>query len=818
MKVAVIHETTIPHGGAGSAYDLVSRMLRACGVGAKDYDFIYMGKMGQKFTKVDDYMPFHSEVVQSGELGEYDKILCLGGVPLSAVLGSPRGLSIQKYRGRGYTAPTGQFTVATYSPFTVFKDWDYFRDFANDIYKLVTHDEVMPGPNDFEHDWNMNDLDYLKYLLDEARVVSCDIETLGFDFFANGDEILTVAFCALAPDGSGCGTILTADFLRDHYEVFDWMEARVGPIVFHNAKFDVQHLSNFLGRELLLYDNCEDTMLMHYALDERPSNRYKVHGLKMLSRVYFDAPDYEIAMGPWIKEYTENDDSPSHRQEMMEELCEYQFLDTWYTARLRDALEAERYSRSGTEPEDVHRFVHDTLMPATLALAEIERHGVPVRAQYFKDMLVRIELVLIDELATLQEQVRIITDGEITEFNPNSPKQVKKVIYEHAGCVVPQGGAVGRYAYKNKGKQTTDKDVLKVLASIAKKEGRELVALCLQSILSYRQKSKVLGTYVKGMIERCGVVDEKGWSIIHATFFTAGTSTARLSCANPNLQNIPDASHVGEDVRSGFAAPDGYVMLEADYSQLELRVAGLFSRDEALLDVYRDGRDIHQEVAYNLWQKPKDEVTKYERYLAKCLNFGLVYGRGPRSIATGPEMDMLENMRGARWSPKEVEAYYNKFLRGFPRLVEWMGEMKIHVRKEYNVSTPFGNYRRFQFIPDGEWHRVERQAVNTPIQGFASLMCTDALRRIHCRLRDEGINARILFTVHDSILILVEEDDHIIHQVQKIVLWEMENNLPPLPGVDWDMLPFKAEIELKRTWGGKEDEALTEALHASVAA
>jgi DNA polymerase-1 len=812
MKVAVIHEHPIPRSGSGSAYDLLTRLLRACGI--KDYDVIALGKQGQKFTKAESWAAFHQEVVQAGELGAYDKILCLGGVSLSSVLGTQKGLSIQKYRGRAYTAPTGQLTIATYSPFAVFRDWDLFRDFAADIYKLATETAVQAGPDEYEHDWNVNDLGYLDYLLNDARVVSCDIETLGFMFSPHGAEILTVAFCALAEDGSGCGTILTADFLREHMEVFDWMEQRQKPIVFHNAKFDVQHLSNFLGRELLLYHNCEDTMLMHYALDERPSNRYRVHGLKMLSRVYFDAPDYEIPMGKWIEDYTSEEDKLV-KVRMMKDLMHYQFLDTWYTARLRDALEEERLERADTEAENVHRFVRDTLMPATLALAEIERHGVPVRAQYFKDMLERIETVLVEELKVLQEQVRIITEGEITEFNPNSPKQVKKVIYEHAGCVVPQGGAVGRYAYKNKGKQTTEKDVLKVLASIAKKEGRDLIAMCLQGILSYRQKSKVLGTYVKGMIDRCGVVDDEGWSIIHANFFTAGTSTGRLSCANPNLQNIPDASHVGEDVRSGFAAPDGYVLVEADYSQLELRVAGLFSEDEALLDVYRDGRDIHQEVAYNLWQKPKDQVTKYERYLAKCLNFGLVYGRGPRSIATGPEMDMLENMRGARWSPKEVEAYYNKFLRGFPRLVEWMQEMKDSVRIEYNVSTPFGNYRRFQFIPTGEWHRVERQAVNTPIQGFASLMCTDALRRIHCRLRDEGIDARILFTVHDSIVLLVREDQATVGKVSEIVFYEMEQNLPPLPGVEWSMLPFKAEIEIKRTWGGKEDTDFAETLHAA---
>jgi DNA polymerase-1 len=144
-----------------------------------------------------------------------------------------------------------------------------------------------------------------------------------------------------------------------------------------------------------------------------------------------------------------------------------------------------------------------------------------------------------------------------------------------------------------------------------------------------------------------------------------------------------------------------------------------------------------------------------------------------------------------------------------------MQEMKDSVRVEYNVSTPFGNYRRFQFIPTGEWHRVERQAVNTPIQGFASLMCTDALRRIHCRLRDEGIDARILFTVHDSIVLLVREDQATVGKVSEIVFYEMEQNLPPLPGVEWSMLPFKAEIEIKRTWGGKEDTDFAETLHAA---
>jgi DNA polymerase I len=813
MTVAVLHETTLPRGGKGTAYDLTTRVLRWAGI--EDYEFIYLGKQGQKFTKQADWMPFHNDV-QAGILEEYEKVLCLGGVPMAGCLGTQRGVSIQKRRGRGYAIPpTGQYMVGTYSPHTVWKDWDFFRDFSTDIYKLATHSHVLRQPDDYSHDYTLGNLDLVYDLLDSEVVLATDIETLGFNFYKNGDELLSLGFAALSPDNAGVGTILSADQVRKNQWIFEMMEEREAPLVFHNMKFDVQHLSNFFGRELLLYGHAADTMLMHYALDERPSNRYKVHGLKMLARVHFDAPDYEIPMGPWIEAFLETD--MAYRYEKLKDLYWYQFQDCWYTRRLHDALEKEMVER-GEERDDLHRFLDNHLYPATLALGEIERHGVPVDKKHLEGMHTRITAALVGELETLQGQVLEITKGEMQEFNPNSPVQVKKVVYDHAGCEAPDNRGVGRYAYKNRGKKTTDKDVLKVLASIAKQEGRELVAMCLNSILTYRQRSKVLGTYVTGMLERCVENGDKGWATIYANFFTAGTATGRLSCANPNLQNIPDASHVGEDVRSAFAAPPGYVLLEADYSQLELRVAGLFSGDRALLEVFREGRDIHQEVAYNLWQKPKDQVTKYERYLAKCLNFGLVYGRGPRSIATGPEMDMLESMRGARWSAKEVEVYYKKFLAGFPRLVKWMEEQKQFVHENKYVDTPFGNRRRFYLIPDGEWHRVERQAVNSPIQGFASLLCMDALTRIHCRLRDEGIDARILFTVHDSITILCNEDQEIVRQVIDIVFYEMEQHLPPLPGVDWDMLPFKAEVEVKRTWGGGEDSAFADVVHAASAA
>jgi DNA polymerase-1 len=300
---------------------------------------------------------------------------------------------------------------------------------------------------------------------------------------------------------------------------------------------------------------------------------------------------------------------------------------------------------------------------------------------------------------------------------------------------------------------------------------------------------------------------------VRGDFIIPGTATARISCQNPNLQNIPDASHVGYDIRKAYIPSKGWTLLEADYSQLELRVAGLFSQDHVLLDAYRNGADIHQEVAFMLWNKPKDQITKYERYLAKCMNFGVLYGRGARSIATGPEMDNLVEMSGRSWNNSEIDAYFAKFKEGYVDLFSWMALVKQDsVEKQY-VENPTGHRRRFDLILKSERSRVERQAVNSPIQGYAARMTIHALVELDKVFDPE--KQRILFTVHDSILCECLKQKKVIQETKELIIEVMETHLPEafmtLPCLEHSPLtegarldynlPFVADVAVGSNWG-----------------
>ena len=227
-----------------------------------------------------------------------------------------------------------------------------------------------------------------------------------------------------------------------------------------------------------------------------------------------------------------------------------------------------------------------------------------------------------------------------------------------------------------------------------------------------------------------------------------GTSTGRLSSSNPNLQNIPEASHTKIEVRNGFVAPKGYGLIGADYSQLELRIAAHCSDDDNFCQMFIEGRDPHQEVAYAFFQKPSDQVTPYERYMAKCVNFGVVYGRGAESIALGPEMEHVVEIGGKRWTTEEVKEFFDKFFGHFPDFFVWCEEQKQFAYTNQYIESPLGRRRRFPMIPRNDGGAVGRQAVNTPIQGTASDFTLSSLIRINERLRD--LPAHLILTIHDA--------------------------------------------------------------------
>lgn len=886
QSICIVHDTPIKSGIHLQLVDVVARSL------GMEYEIVnVMPKMPDKELKKikpERWMEERERILDSCR--QHDKILACGGLATATVFGMPKTAAVTKVRGRGMILEeTGQYTVASYSPSTVVKDQDFFRDLFLDMEKLATHDQPIPLPDiEIQLVERKADLALLRDLHDSS-FLGMDIETTGFGIHA---VPLSIGFGALMGDNAGYVVVVPQKYIGP--EVLKFLKTYEGYAVFHNLKFDIQHLMRHFGHFELQHP--ADTMLMHYALDERPFNRYRSHALKLLARLNYDAPEYEVPMGDWLEEFFRPDvgkavrwdwienfcnehpeaartcwrkwyeglygeeplwrgrkvgrDIPIEdvamavqmsrmpkqmhpppdkvrKKQMLDELHTYQGLDCYYTARLFPDLKAQM----DAESDRLFPLIDKYYVPASIALAQMEINGVKINRPYFEQMRGHLEEQLEADLISLREIVTEMTGLDFEDkdgFNPNSAPQVKKVLYGEEGLDLTAPQNTGRYAYKQTG-ESTNKDVLKFLAKQVAKD-RPAIADLIERILRYRIRSKILGTYVAGILDRC---DDDGR--VRGDCNLHGTATGRTSYSNPNLQNIPDASHVGYDIRKGFIAEDGWVMLEADFSQLELRVAALFSQDPVLLDVYRTGGDIHQEVALMLWNKPKEDVTKYERYLAKCMNFGVIYGRGGRSIATGPEMDNLKEQSGRSWSVSEIETYFDKFKVGYKVLFDWMELVKKDSIKKQHVENPLGFRRRFDCILQANRGHVERQTVNTPIQGFAGQMMIWAIVQMTKEL--DPIRARVLFTVHDSVVVeatldYAKEAAAIIKQIMEERLpdpaWVTLPQMPHSPFNVGDALeynlPFVADVSLGPDWGSckhnaddwyplilEEDEELIEA-------
>jgi DNA polymerase I-like protein with 3'-5' exonuclease and polymerase domains len=867
-SVLVINDQPIQ---SGFGLKILDGVLQAHGL---DYELVSvfpaMPDKDLKKSKPGDWLAHSEEMHEAAK--KHDKVLCLGTLAAATWFEYPKTHPVTKVRGRSFTH-RGKYTICTFQPRTVVADNDYFRDFVFDIEKLATLDAPLPQP---ELEIIMVETKKDLKLLDElhgASFLGCDIETTELNAYYA--DILGIGWAALEENNKGYVIVVPEGLIGKEVEKF--LTTYQGVTIFHNLAFDLQHIWRKFGK--IKIPHLADTMLMNWSLDERPFNRYRSHGLDLLQRLYLDAPDKSVKMGEWLFEYFKQDPEPGAVEEYLTELCTlhpekartlwrqgyeaehgeepvwrgrkvgrdipmeevwpflplpkelrpaptkarkvemwnqmmtYMGEDCYSTARLYPILK----EKMDEESPRLFKLHESYLVPASEAFAWMKLTGARVNRKYLEDMRVDIMGHLDTEMKDIRAVVQELTaHPKGAEFNPNSSLQVKELLYDKTkglGLKMPKD--VGRYAYKREeGTLTTNADTLKVLARQVAKD-RPAVSKLINNILSFRVKSKIVGTYIDGLLTR---VD--GDERIRGDFNLHGTATGRTSCSNPNLQNIPDASHVGYDIRKAYIPSDGWVILEADYSQLELRVAALFSQDPLLLEAYRNGADIHQEVAHMLWNKPKDQITKYERYLAKCMNFGVIYGRGARSIATGPEMDNLVEMSGRSWGNAEIDAYFAKFKVGYKQLFDWMELVKRDSIANSYVENPLGSRRRFDCILPGSLGHVERQTVNTPIQGFAGQMTIHALTKLTEKFDFD--KQRILFTVHDSIMCECIADSKTIQETADLIKHTMENelpqdvvmSLPTLPNSPFERgepliynLPFVADVVVGPSWGECKDEA-----------
>ncbi|HEY8417014.1 MAG TPA: DNA polymerase I, partial [Limnochordales bacterium] len=348
---------------------------------------------------------------------------------------------------------------------------------------------------------------------------------------------------------------------------------------------------------------------------------------------------------------------------------------------------------------------------------------------------VRLDTAYLAELShEMDAQIQRLT-GEIYRlageaFNINSPKQLSRILFEKLKLPVLKQTKTG---------PSTDHEVLEALAS-----EHELVAL----LLDYRQVTKLKSTYVDALPAL--VHPETGR--VHTTFNQAVAATGRLSSANPNLQNIPVRTEEGRRIRKAFI-PEGpdWVLLKADYSQIELRVLAHISGDQVLIDAFRQGQDIHVRTASEVFGVPPDQVTAEMRSAAKAINFGIVYGISSFGLA-----------RGTGLSQQDAQRYIDDYFHRYPGVRRYIDTVIETARERGYVTTLFGRRRYLPDLRSRNWARrsfAERTAMNSPIQGTAADIIKLAMVEAHRRLRAEGLRARLVLQVHDELVLEVPKEE-----------------------------------------------------------
>ncbi len=385
---------------------------------------------------------------------------------------------------------------------------------------------------------------------------------------------------------------------------------------------------------------------------------------------------------------------------------------------LSTLLRAQEPMLALLEEQGMKRLYEEIERPLIFVLADMELCGIIADAQALKDYGERLT-VRIREL----EQAIYLGAGET--FNINSPKQLGVILFEK--LKMP-------YGKKTKTGYSTAADVLDKLAP-----DYPLVA----RILEYRQLTKLKSTYADGLGECIGADGR-----IHSTFRQTITATGRISSTEPNLQNIPIRMELGRLIRKVFLPREGCVFLDADYSQIELRVLAHMSGDQMLIDAYRQAQDIHRLTASQVFHIPFEEVTDQQRRNAKAVNFGIVYGIS--SFGLGEDLGITR---------KEAAEYIEQYFATYPRIKEFLDSLVEQAKRDGYVTTLYGRRRPVPELSSTNFMQRsfgERVAMNSPIQGTAADIIKIAMIRVHDRLLAEGLASRLILQVHDELLIETE--------------------------------------------------------------
>ncbi len=581
------------------------------------------------------------------------------------------------------------------------------------------------------------DLEALVEKLKGAETLCFDTETDGVDSMNNGLVGVSLATTAgvgyYVPIGveGGIPKKKAAEILQPLFADENSMK------IAHNFKFDYMVLSRM---NIEVRGKAFDTMIAGYLIDANQKL-----SMDELARQYLNYDPIPITklIGKGRKQKTMDEIEPS-------KIKVYACEDADITLRLYEVLS------EALEKDELMEIAETLEFPLMEVLAKMEMHGVLID----QEMLEEFSKDLRDDLLELEQS---IYEKAGTEFNINSPQQLGEVLFDKMGLPPGKKTKTGQYS--------TAESVLRKLAT-----DYEMPDL----ILEYRALSKLKSTYVDALPK---LINEKTGRI-HTDFNQNVAATGRLSSSNPNLQNIPIRTERGREIRKAFVADEGYQLLSADYSQVELRVIASIAGDENMIEAFKNDEDIHSRTAKEIFDLDSlDDVTADHRRRAKEVNFGIPYGVSAYGLANRLG---ISNGEGKEM----IDQYFDRF----PGILRYINETKEFAKEHGYVKTLMGRRRYIPQINSGNWNRrsfAERTAINMPIQGTAADIIKQAMIDIQKYIEENELQTKMLLQVHDELIFEVPdaEADTVPEQLKKLMETAYELSCP-----------LKVDMGLAKNW------------------
>jgi uracil-DNA glycosylase family 4 len=714
-------------------------------------------------------------------------ILTLGNEAMQATIGKS---GITKYRGVTFPHQSGAKVIPTIAPAMVYRNPGLKAGFEADLsyfHRAATGGRLpaQTEPDFIGHVLNKDMLKQVCDILSRADEVSFDIESTGFDEFDPDARIVSIAFTTVQYVGEAAEAIWSCFAVPLWHPQSPWRNVweRVLRILLklvrkikkrnaHNGKFDCRWLKKFGIKIPLTFD----TMLAAHLLDE---NRPK--GLKPLARTLLGAPPWDIQIKnvkgrPWWETHG------------LDNILRYNALDTWHSHRLFHLLREQILA----QPR-LAKILAKILIPASNDFVDVESHGVWADERKVTDHWA----IALEKVNEIEDQLLeyVPDDHGFDKINFNPSNFAKWWLFEYLELPILARG-------KDKEDGSPGDPSMAEAVMLELRDVHPVINLLLERTQWYRYANAFLGPYSEQLDEN---------SRIHSTFKLTGTVTGRLSSGKAdgdkvtgvrqirgvNLQQVPRDAFI----RGVFGAPPGYAFVESDYSQIELRVAAFLAQEKRMLSLYASGQDIHMTMAMRMTGKPAHLVTKEERKKAKAVNFGFLYGMGWRKFVSTAWLNYQ-----VRVTDEEAQAMRVSFFEEFRDLPRWHARQRALAHKHGHVVSPLGRIRHLPDITSSNsevQHEAERQAINSPVQSFASDMALWSMSLVKRRFKEAGLRAIPIGTVHDAVNWEVPLDE------LGIALPMIKNTMENLPllevfGVDLN-IPIVADLKVGSRWGGAQE-------------